>query len=158
MEKVLLSLHVLAAIVTVGPATAAAWGFVVIDGTSRRRSAAASVDAVPAATMPLSVLHRISLAGGVAAVSVPVLGVGTAVQMDVLTDAWLLTAMALTVVAAAAYVLGVLGAQRRRLGAALPDGDPADRGLATFTAVFSVLWVVVVTLMVFRPGSTTGAA
>jgi hypothetical protein len=158
MEKILLSLHVLAAIVTVGPATAAAWGFVIIDRTSRRPPAPGSLAVLPATTVSLTVLHRISLAGGVAAVSVPVLGVGTAVQMDVLTDAWLLTAMALTVVAAGAYVLGVHAAQRRRLDAGPPDGNPAGRGLATFTAVFSVLWVVVVTLMVFRPGSTTGTA
>jgi hypothetical protein len=151
MDKVLLSLHVLAAIVTVGPVTAAAWAFVALDRGDRP-----GAPAVPAGPLP-GLLHRVTVLGAVAAVAVPVLGVGTAVQLDVLTDAWLLVAMALTAVAAAVFVVGVVGGQRRRL-----DGRPAPGsrpgGVAGATLAFTVLWVAVVTLMVFRPGSTTGAA
>jgi hypothetical protein len=69
----------------------------------------------------------------------------------VLTDAWLLVSIALTVAAAGLLALLILPGQAAVLG-----GAP-DRRLGMRTGVFNLLWATVVVLMIVRPGSTTGA-
>ncbi|NYF18047.1 hypothetical protein HDC37_002903 [Microbacterium sp. AK009] len=156
MEKVMLSLHVLTAIVTVGPVTVAAWLFVWM---GRPTPVVGDIQtSVPprGGTMnggvTLMFLHRVNTIGAVVALSVPVFGFATAVQLGLLTDAWLLIAIALTAAAAAVFVWGVVGGQRRALAA------QSAPWLQRSTVVFTLLWMVVVTLMIFRPGSTTGVA
>jgi hypothetical protein len=148
VTKTLLSLHVLAAIVAIGPVTVAASMF-----PAAARRAASDPGGLPV----LRNLHRICRVYAVLGLLVPVLGLATASSLGVLGDAWLITSMVLTVAAAAVLGFLVLPGQSEVL-AASPDG--ALRGAARLgmvTGVFNLLWTVVVVLMVVRPGSTTGA-
>lgn len=168
MGKVLLSLHVLAGIIFIGPVTVAVSLF--------PRYARMATDVTQrAAVMPvLALLRRISTAYAVLGISVPVFGLGVALQLGVLTDAWLVVAIALTLVAAAVLVLLVLPAQRSMLDVLADPASPlaatepdrvvrvrerwtaSTRRLAGLSGVFALIWAVVVVLMIVRPGSTTG--
>ncbi|BCY10607.1 hypothetical protein [Actinoplanes sp. L3-i22] len=139
MTKLLLSLHVLAAIVAIGPVTVAASMF---PAMTRRADHAA-----------LPLLHRICRVYALLGVAVPVFGLATASSLGVLGDTWLLVSIALTAVAAALLGLAILPAQRR-IVAGTPY-RPARLGM--LTGVFNLLWAAVVVLMIVRPGSTTGA-
>lgn len=100
MTKFLLAVHVLAAVITVGPVTVAASMF---PATARR----ALAEPGNAATLAEArTLHRICRVYAVIAVVVPVFGLATANSLHVLSSPWLLTSIALT--AAAAAVLGIL--------------------------------------------------
>lgn len=137
VTKVLLSLHVLAAIVAIGPVTVAASMF---PAAARRGDLAT-----------MRTLHRICRVYAALGIAVPVFGLATASSLGVLGDAWLLVSIALTVVAAAVLGLAVLPAQSAVLGGA------EKRTLPMLAGVFNLLWAVVVVLMIVRPGSTTGA-
>ncbi|MEU6882398.1 DUF2269 family protein [Streptomyces sp. NPDC046712] len=162
MTKLLLSIHVLAAILVVGPIAVAASLF----PRYARQAASGGGDAADRTrdASVAAVLHRICRGYAVAGVAVPVFGIATALQLGVLTDAWLITSLALTAVAAAVLVLAILPRQRRMLAGG-PDTDTTDDGapqalaarLAMLTGVFNLLWAIVVVLMIVRPGSTTGA-
>lgn len=153
MFKVLLAVHVLAAILVVGPVAVAASLF--------PRAAASSVDPGVAA-----LLHRICRGYAAVGVVVPAFGIGAGAALGVLTDAWLVASVLLT--AAAAAVLGrlVLPGQRLLLAGAGAGGSSAPAsgsgvamrgpGLVLATGVFNLLWAVVVVLMILRPGSTAG--
>ncbi|MFF9619972.1 DUF2269 family protein [Streptomyces griseosporeus] len=157
MTKFLLAVHVLAAIVAIGPVTVAASMF----PPAARRALAAPEDARAAETVRL--LHRICRVYAVVGVVVPVFGFATARQMGVLGDGWLITSIALTVVAA--VVLGVLVLPGQERLAEAVDGGQDEAGgtravtvrLAMVTGVFNLLWATVTVLMIVRPGSTTGA-
>lgn len=154
MTGFLLAVHVVAAIVAIGPVTIAASMF----PRSIRAAVAAPVDAATAAVP--RVLHRITRVYAVIGVVVPVFGVATAVSLEVLGDPWVVISMALTAVAAALLVVRILPDQRRAL-AGLADADEltaaaTSRRIAMTTGVFNLLWATVVVLMIYRPGSTTG--
>ncbi|MGC4980956.1 hypothetical protein ACLQ18_09985 [Streptomyces sp. DT193] len=177
MTKFLLAVHVIAAIVAIGPVTVAASMF----PPAARKVLEAPGDASALATARL--LHRICQVYAVAGVVVPVFGFATASDMGVLGDTWLIVSIALT--AAAAVVLAALvlprqsailegaenaGVQQGGREAALPEGvlqegtlreAAVDRAatvrLAMFTGIFNLLWATVTVLMIIRPGSTTGA-
>jgi hypothetical protein len=140
VSKVLLSIHVLAAILAVGPVTVAASMFPAV---ARRGDGAA-----------LRLLHRICAVYAVFGLAVPVFGLATAVSLGVLGDAWLLTSIALTAVAAVLLGLVILPRQRRFVDGAADVGAAGRLGMVT--GVFNLLWAVVVVLMIVRPGSTTG--
>jgi uncharacterized membrane protein len=170
----LLSVHVLAAIVFIGPVTVAVSLF---PRYARQALAHPAGPAVPI----VHVLHRISRVYAVLALAVPVFGVATAVRLDALTDAWVLISVALTLAAAA--ILGTVVLPRQvqvravveELAAATQRRDPRDSPdpgdlpdspdprtspvavLAMAAGTFNLLWAVVVILMIVRPGSTTGA-
>ena len=149
MGKVLLSLHVLAAIVFIGPVTVAVSLF-------PRYARAASDGAAEVVLL----LHRISRVYAVLGLSVPVLGIALAVHLGVLGDAWVVASLVLTIAAALVLALVILPAQDRLLAPPEP-GTVATRlatalRLSMSSGVFSLLWAVVVVLMVVRPGSTTG--
>ncbi|MEV4758667.1 hypothetical protein AB0J86_26685 [Micromonospora sp. NPDC049559] len=182
MTKLLLSLHVLAAILAVGPVAIAASMF---PPAARRTLADGSGGET------LRTLHRICRVYAALGIAVPVLGLATASSLGVLGDPWLLTAIGLTAVAAGLLVFGVLPRQEALLAAATsvgaasggaapggaapggaasggatisgPPSDGAASGvratarLAMSTGLFNVLWAAVTVLMVWRPGSTTGA-
>ncbi|AXB47667.1 hypothetical protein [Amycolatopsis albispora] len=143
MTKFLLSVHVLAAILVVGPIAVAASLF------PRYARAEGGGGAL---------LHRICRGYTVVGIAVPVFGVATGAALGVLTDVWLLVSVVLTAIAAGILVLAILPGQRRLLD--LPEkaepGRLATR-LSMLTGVFNLLWAVVVVLMIVRPGSTTGA-
>ena len=140
MTKVLLSLHVLAAIIAIGPVTVAASMF---PAALRRAD-------LPA----MRTLHRICRVYALIGLAVPVFGLATAQSLGVLGSAWLLTSIALTAVAAAVLAFAVLPTQSAAL-ASSPDVRPARLGMTA--GVFNLLWAIVVVLMIVRPGSTTGA-
>ncbi|MFE3791363.1 DUF2269 family protein [Streptomyces goshikiensis] len=157
MTKFLLAVHVLAAIIAIGPVTVAASMF----PAAVRRAVAAPAD--PAGPATVRTLHRICRVYAVIAVVVPASGFATAKSLHVLGSAWLITSIALT--ALAAVVLGglVLPRQEATLEALdAPAGPPestdrTSRQLAMYTGVFNLLWATVTVLMIIRPGSTTGA-
>ncbi len=158
MTKFLLSVHVLAAILAVGPIAVAASVFPRIV-----RESAAAEPAHRGGTAAF--LHRVCRAYAVVGLAVPAFGLATGAQLGVLTDAWLLASIALTAGAAALLALAILPGQQRLLArtagdapAAADDGlRPAATRLGMLTGVFNLLWAVVVVLMIVRPGSTTGA-
>ncbi|MFF4391768.1 hypothetical protein ACFY0G_34065 [Streptomyces sp. NPDC001552] len=159
MTKLLLAVHVLAAIITIGPVTVAASMF----PPAVRRALAAPDD--PSGLATVRTLHRICRVYAVIAVAVPVFGLATASSLHVLGSAWLITSIVLTALAAA--VLGARILPRQVLALAALDG-PAETlkpavvqraagQLGLITGVFNLLWATVTILMIIRPGSTTGA-
>ncbi|MFF9556982.1 hypothetical protein ACF1DY_14335 [Streptomyces albus] len=188
MTKLLLSLHVLAAILAVGPVAVAASMFPPFArklfantgepaGQNKARSTGQNTgqgtgepEARPSGGPSAALLlHRICRVYAVLGVAVPVFGLATGSQLGVLGDAWLVTSMVLTVLAAALLGAVILPRQARLLGAAgigldegesaprVPDPRAAAARLAMATGAFNLLWAVVVVLMIVRPGSTTGA-
>ncbi|MET7758342.1 hypothetical protein ABZT27_27100 [Streptomyces sp. NPDC005389] len=160
MTEFLLSVHVLVAIVTVGSITVAASMF---PRTALRACGGGEEpDGRSEGTGTAVLLHRVCTGYAVAGVVVPVFGIATGAQLGVLTDAWLIVSLVLTVAAAALLGLAVLPGQRRLLalaeGAATEEeARPTASRLSMTTGMFNVLWAVVVVLMIVRPGSTTGA-
>ncbi|MER5965135.1 hypothetical protein [Streptomyces sp. NPDC002057] len=169
MTEFLLSVHVLVAIVTVGSITVAASMF---PRVALRAFGGGEPDAHPGEAGTLTgrdtgtgtarLLHRVCAGYAVAGVVVPVFGIATGAQLGVLTDAWLIVSLLLTVAAAALLGLAILPGQRRLL--ALAEGAAPEREarpiasrLSMTTGMFNVLWAVIVVLMIVRPGSTTGA-
>ena len=141
MSKFLLSVHVLAAILAVGPVAVAASMF-------------------PAAVLKgdlkiAKMLHRICRVYAYAAIAVPVFGFGVAGTMHVMGDPWLLVSIGLTAVAAAVLAVLVLPRQRRLLAEESTSAKLSR--LAMVTGVFNLLWAAVTVLMIVRPGSSTGA-
>jgi hypothetical protein len=159
MNAVLLSLHVLAAIIAIGPICVAASMF----PAEARRALDSPGD--NAATR-LVVLARISRVYAALGVAVPVLGMMTAASMDVLSQTWVIVSMGLTLVAALVLAFVVLPRQQSLLADVTTHsevgGDVAVvarqkiGGLAMATGVFNLLWAAVTVLMIVRPGSTTG--
>ncbi|MDL4813329.1 hypothetical protein [Actinomadura opuntiae] len=153
MAKLLLSLHVLAAVIAVGPVTVAASMF----PKTLRRAQSAPDDREALTT--LRTLNRICRVYSAVGIAVPVFGFATASTMGVLGDTWLIIAIALTGAAAGVLALLILPAQEAALAATGTPGGrliPAGR-IAMLTGVFNLLWATVTVLMIVRPGSTTGA-
>ncbi|MFF5262074.1 hypothetical protein ACFY4C_24325 [Actinomadura viridis] len=153
MTKVLLSLHVLAAILAIGPIAVAASLF------PRFAKEAAAEDRPRNAAGIAAFLHRTCRGYAVVGGAVPAFGFATGAALGVLTDAWLITSIVLTAVAAALLIGAVLPGQRRLL-AGPGDGATTRQAaarLAMLTGTFNLLWAIVVVLMIVRPGSTTGA-
>ncbi|MFC8489967.1 hypothetical protein ACFUJU_04035 [Streptomyces sp. NPDC057235] len=156
MNKLFLSLHVLAAIITVGPVTVAASMF---PATLRRALGHAGAGD---ARTTLRTLHRICRVYAGIGTAVPLFGFVTASGLGVLGDAWLITSILLTALAACVLALFILPGQDRALAevAGLPTASaptsPQPGRLAMLTGVFNLLWATVTVLMVVRPGSTTG--
>ncbi|MEU9877167.1 protease [Streptomyces phaeochromogenes] len=129
MTKFFLVLHVLAAIVAVGPVTVAASMF----PPGARRALADPGDQRAAETLRL--LHRICRVYAGLGIAVPVLGLATAMSMGVLGDAWLIASMALTGIAAAVLLALVLPRQEELLEAVeAAAGADATTEVAATTA------------------------
>jgi hypothetical protein len=160
VTKFLLSVHVLAALVAIGPVTVAASMFPAVT----RRALAASDAGHDVAV--LRTLHRICRVYAAVGIVIPVFGFATASSLGVLGDAWLIVSIVLTTIAAGVLVLLVLPRQDRIVAGLTPTPPAAasagrDRRvtarLAMHTGMFNVLWAAVTVLMIVRPGSTTGA-
>jgi hypothetical protein len=152
----LLSLHVLAAIVFIGPVTVATSLF---PRYARAALAANGGAEAERARAVVDLLHRISRVYAVLGVSVPVFGIATAIRLGVLGDAWLIVSLLLTAVAAGILALVVLPGQSAVVVAVHGrPGAAAGRTarLAAASGIFALVWAVVVVLMIVRPGSTTG--
>ncbi|MFC3997640.1 hypothetical protein ACFOVU_17030 [Nocardiopsis sediminis] len=158
MAAFLLSVHVIAAILTIGPIAVAASLF-----PRYARQAAPTGGAEPdeRAAGVAALLHRICRGYAVVGITVPVFGLATGAQLGVLTDAWLLVSILLTAVAAGILALAILPHQQRMLAPPeeAAESDALRRGaarLSGLTGAFNLLWAIVVVLMIVRPGSTTG--
>ncbi|AWZ08814.1 MULTISPECIES: hypothetical protein [unclassified Streptomyces] len=164
MAKLFLSLHVLAALVAIGPVTVAASMF----PKAMRHAHRAPGDQDALTT--LRTLHRICRVYAAVGSAVPVFGFATAGSLGVLGSGWLIASILLTAAAAAILALLILPAQDAALAGAEAPGPgpgaghdlgsgPASRSiarLAMLTGVFNLLWATVTVLMIVRPGSTTG--
>ena len=161
MTRILLILHVLAAVIAVGPVTAA--GSMFPAAARKAAQAPGSVEAVA----PVRLLHRICRVYAVAGLAVPVFGFATASSLHVLGSPWLIASMVLTSIAAFVLALLVLPAQAAVLAgladsnsSAVPAAVPPKRAqtqrLAALTGILNLLWATVTILMIVRPGSTTG--
>ncbi|MFF4731972.1 DUF2269 family protein [Streptomyces mirabilis] len=161
MAKLLLSIHVLAAILLIGPVTIAASLF-----PRFARQALAAGPEQQSAEGSVRLLHRICRVYAVAGISVPAFGIGTAEVMGVMGSAWLIVSMALTAVAAVLLGIAVLGTQDdvvTQLDKPQQDSTATESliarlpRLSMITGLFALAWLIVVVLMIVRPGSTTGA-
>ncbi|MYR26594.1 MULTISPECIES: hypothetical protein [unclassified Streptomyces] len=142
MKTFFLSLHVVAAILAVGPVAVAASMFPAF----QRREAGSPGPAL---------LHRICRVYAAVSLAVPVLGFATGATMGVLGDPWVGASIALTALAAVLLVLAVLPGQEYALtGEGPATGAWAAPRLGMFTGVFNLLWVAVTVLMIARPGSS----
>ena len=161
-----MSVHVLAAVILIGPITVAASVF-------PRYARAAAAEDVPSSAPARAVaaaMHRISRGYAIPAIAVPVFGIGLGAAMGVMTQSWLVISMALTLLAAVLLValilpgqssimaqLGASDGRARADGAAPPNGvEHGARRLGMITGIFAMTWAVVVILMIVRPGSSTG--
>jgi len=138
MEALLLSVHVIAGILFVGP--------VAVSTSLFPRYA-------PDAGEVARVLHRITRVYGLLAVIVPVVGLALAAAQGRTTEVWVLVAMLLTAIAGGLLALQIAPRQREAL-AATAGGVTGLRQLGMLTGVFNLLWAVVVVLMIVRPGSS----
>lgn len=147
----MLSIHVLAVILAVGPIAVAASMF---PAFARRAAADGGAE-----LGSLRTLHRVCRVYAGVGIAVPMFGLPLADLMGVLGSPWLIASLLLTGVAAAVLVFVVLPRQRRVV-ALLGDGASVDARvfarLAMFTGIFNMLWAVVTVLMIVRPGSSTG--
>ncbi|POX64752.1 hypothetical protein C3492_03110 [Streptomyces sp. Ru62] len=158
MTKFLLSVHVIAAILAIGPVAVAASMFppAARRALSTRPGADDSHgDDGPDATGTLHLLHRICRVYAVVGVVVPVFGFATASEMGVLGSAWLIVSIVLTALAALVLAALVLPAQSALIEGRAEAGRAARLGMVT--GLFNLLWAAVTVLMIVRPGSTTGA-
>lgn len=146
MKSFLLSVHVVASILLVGPVAVTASLF------PRYAPVIAAGDSDGTRSLPTArMLHRVTRVYGVLAVTVPVVGLALAVVQGRATEVWVVVAMALTAIAGGLLVLQVTPRQREALDT--PDDGAQLRRLGMLTGVFNLLWVVVVVLMIVRPGS-----
>lgn len=176
MTKLLLSLHVLAAILAIGPITVAASMF----PRYARPPAPDSEGTHDHDPRTAAFLHKICRGYTVVGVAVPVFGLATGAQLGVLTDYWLLASIVLTGIAAAMLLMAILPGQQLLLDEPVDAGGGLDAAtgtaggaavgtskveaqrsaaakLAMTTGIFNLLWATVTVLMIVRPGSTTGA-
>ncbi|MFI2486010.1 hypothetical protein ACH47X_03830 [Promicromonospora kroppenstedtii] len=156
MENLLLSAHVLAGILFVGPVAVTTSLFPrfapVSAGTSTDVSATPGSPVRNERSASVArMLHGVTRVYGVLALVVPVLGLVLAAVQGRLGEVWVIVAMVLTAVAGGLLALRIAPAQRAVLEV---PGDAARlRGLSMLTGVFNLLWAAVVVLMVVRPGS-----
>jgi hypothetical protein len=156
MSALLLSLHVVAAIVAIGPICVAASMF---PAEARR---ALDREGGGDAASRLRVLARICRVYAAVGIAVPVLGLMTGSAMGVLTEVWVIVSVVLTLAAFVVLAAVVLPRQQALLaglgtGGLEGTGRRAVARLGAATGIFNLLWVAVTVLMIVRPGSTTGA-
>ena len=149
MEAFLLSVHVVAGILFVGPVAVAVSLFpryARIDDSAARPPSSTALD-----TSVAWVLHRITRRYGVLTITVPIVGILLAFVQGRLNETWILIAMVLTAIAGGLLALQIAPRQREAL---VSPGSPKRlQQIAMLAGVFNLIWVVVVILMVIRPGS-----
>lgn len=157
MTSLLISIHVVAGLLFLGPVTVAASLF--------PRYARQALGQLPSRDQPYvasRLLYRVTAGYAIAAVAIPVFGAGAASEEHVFGQLWLQAAIVLVVIAAILLALIVLPGQRRviteleRPGSNSAATVPGLRALLTrlsmATGLFAVAWVAVAVLMVTKPG------
>ncbi|WP_134738071.1 hypothetical protein [Nocardioides sp. 503] len=147
MEAFLLSVHVVAAILLVGPVAVTTSLFPRYAPRTVPPSPDVGVRSLDVARM----LHRVTRVYGGLALVVPVVGLVLATVQGRTTEIWILVAMGLTAVAGALLVLRITPLQQEALDH--PDDGGRLRRLSMLAGIFNLLWAVVVVLMIVRPGS-----
>ena len=152
MQAFLLSVHVVFAILFVGPPAVAVSLF------PRFVPATADVESAPqrAGERDVAVaqlLHRVTRVYGLLAVAVPVLGIVLATVQHRMTEVWIVVAMVLTAAAGALLGLRIVPAQRDVLVRKATRSQLSRMGM--LGGIFNLLWVIVVVLMIVRPGAVT---
>jgi hypothetical protein len=145
MESVLLSVHVVAGILFVGPIAVATSLF------PRYAPVTGSTHDLGRSADTARALHRITRVYGVLALVVPFVGLALAGVQGRTTEIWVVIAMVLTAIAGGLLAWAIAPGQHRALSN--PDAGAQLRRLGMLTGVFNLLWVVVVVLMIVRPGS-----
>lgn len=148
MEAFLLSLHVIAGMLFVGPVAVVVSLFPRYAPTegelSQRRTGERNAPVAQA-------LHRVTRVYGNLAVIVPVVGILLAFAQGRVGEIWITAAMILTALAGALLVLQIVPMQRNALN--YPGDGAKLRQLGMLAGVFNLLWVAVVIMMIVRPGS-----
>jgi hypothetical protein len=152
MRALLLSVHVVFAILFVGPPAVAVSLFprfvpATADVDSEQRRAGERNVAVA------RLLHRLTRVYGLLALAVPVLGIALAIAQQRMTEVWILVAMVLTAAAGALLALRIVPGQREMLARNPTRAEIGRMGM--LGGMFNLLWVVVVVLMIVRPGAAT---
>lgn len=145
MENVLLSVHVVAGILFIGPVAVTTSLF------PRFAPSASTADGAAGGLDAAKLLHRVTRTYGILALSVPLVGLALAAVQGRLGEIWITAAIVLTAVAGALLVLRIVPAQREALGSALDRR--ALTNLRVMAGGFNLLWVIVVVLMIVRPGA-----
>ncbi|GAB2514944.1 hypothetical protein [Nocardiopsis aegyptia] len=168
MEHVLLSVHVLAAIVFVGGSAVAASLF------PRYAPIAATTPPAPeadTATPPTSApdadpvgernravaasMHRITRGYALFGLVVPMAGIALAIVQGRMGEIWINVSMTLTLVAGVLLATQIYPRQREALRN--PGGTRPLRRLSMLAGIYNLVWAAVVVLMIVRPGSEAGA-
>lgn len=148
MASFLLSLHVVAGILFVGPVAVATSLF-----PRYSPVAGAGPGGAGRSLDTARLLHRITRVYGTLALAVPALGLALALVQGRTTEVWVVVAMVLTAVAGGLLALQI--APRQAEAIAEPDGGARLRALAMMSGLLNLLWVAVVVLMIVRPGSAS---
>jgi uncharacterized membrane protein len=161
MEDVLLSVHVLAAIVFVGGSAVATSLFpryapvaigVPAGLTTEGARAGSSTEASGERNRGVAVaLHRITRGYAVAGIIVPLAGMVLASVQGRMGEVWIIISMVLSAAAGALLALRIAPRQRDALNE--PDDGTRLRTLSMLAGIYNLLWAVVVVLMIVRPGS-----
>ncbi|GCE38792.1 integral membrane protein [Rhodococcus wratislaviensis] len=145
----MLSVHVVAGILFVGPVTVATSLF------PRYAPVTATVGGAQQIERSIDtarVLHRIARIYGILAIAVPVVGLLLAFVQGRTGEVWVVVAMVLTAIAGGLLALQIVPLQEQALTS--PDDGAQLRRLRMVTGLFNLLWVLVVVLMIVRPGSS----
>lgn len=145
MEALLLSVHVVAGILFVGPVAVTTSLF------PRYAPVVGAASGSPRDPVVAWLLHRITRTYGVLALVVPLVGLALAVVQGRTTELWVLVAMVLTAIAGGLLALQIAPRQRDALD--VPDDGAQLRRMSMLVGVFNLLWAAVVVLMIVRPGS-----
>ncbi|WP_258724985.1 hypothetical protein [Cellulomonas sp. NS3] len=152
MERFLLAAHVVAGILFVGPVAVTTSLFPRYAPVPAGAHAAAD-DGPPhdgRSAAVAHVLHRVTRLYGTLALAVPLVGLVLAAVQGRLTEVWIVAAMVLTALAGGLLALRITPMQQDALRT--PDDGTRLRSLRGLAGAFNVVWVVVVVLMVVRPG------
>ncbi|WP_428341192.1 hypothetical protein [Mycobacterium sp.] len=150
MKSFLLSIHILAGILFVGPVALSTSLF---PRYAPVAATAAGTEDAGRSFDTAGLLHRITRRYGVLALVIPVVGLALAVAQRRTTEVWVLVAMVLTAIAGGLLALQITPRQREAL--ASPDDGVELRRLGMLSGIFNLLWAAVVVLMIVRPGSSS---
>jgi uncharacterized membrane protein len=149
MEAFLLSLHVLAGILFVGP--------VAVANTLFPRYVPIAAGSAPnprddnRSERVARALHRITRVYGLLGIAVPIVGILLSLVQGRFGEIWITIAMIITAIAGGLLAFRIVPAQAAAIA------DPPERRrlarLGTLAGVFNLMWAAVVILMVVRPGS-----
>lgn len=145
MESLLLSVHVVAGILFVGPVA-------VVTSLFPRYAPSLGDDSADRSVDTARVLHRITRVYGLLAIAVPVIGLVLAAVQGRIGEVWITIALVLTIVAGGMLALLIAPLQNEALES--PDTGRRLKTLGMTTGMFNLLWVIVVVLMIVRPGSS----